>query len=217
MHYSFLIKNNMSFLEKLQWRYATKKFDTTKPISEADKSKILEAIQFAPTSFGFQPFHVEIVESKDIREELKSHAWGQGQVTDAPLFLVFTVRTDLVERVNEFLDLMTGKDAEKRAAMAQYEEMMKGAVSGKTEDESKAWAAKQTYIALGFGLAAAAELGLDSCPMEGFDAGAFKKILGLADNLSPVVLLTVGYRAADDAAAARPKVRFPKEELFSTK
>ena len=207
----------MSFIEKLDWRYATKKFDPKKEVSGKDAEKIMEAIRMAPTSFGFQPFHVFRIESKDIREDLKKNAWNQPQFTDASDLFVFAVRNDLVKRIDEFLDLMTGGDAKKKESFAQYEGMMKGAVSKFDETQAKAWAAKQTYIALGFGLAAALELDLDSCPMEGFDPEAFKKILELPDNLYPVVALAVGYRATDDAAAKKPKVRFAKEELFSTK
>ncbi len=205
----------MSFLDKLNWRYATKKFDATKSVSEEDKNKVLEAIRMAPTSFGYQPFHVTIVESKEIREELKKNAWNQAQFTDAPLVLVFSSRGDLVKRIDEFLDVMSGGDANKKEAFAQYGEMMKGSASAKSEDEAFAWAAKQAYIALGFGLAACAELGLDSCPMEGFDANAFHKILGLDDNLEVQATLAVGYRLNDEDK--KPKIRFPTSELFSTK
>ena len=93
--------------------------------------------------------------------------------------------------------------------------MMKGAVSSKNEAEARAWAAKQAYIALGFGLTSALELYLDSCPMEGFDPEAFKKILGLPNNLYPVVSFAVGYRSVDDVL--KPKVRFSKEDLFSVR
>lgn len=205
----------MSFLDKLEWRYATKKFDTAKPLNESDKNKVLEAIRMAPTSFGYQPFHVTVVESKEIREELKKNAWNQAQFTDASLVLVFSSRGDLVKRIDEFLDVMSGGDANKKEAFAQYGDMMKGSASSKSEDEAFAWAAKQAYIALGFGLAACAELGLDSCPMEGFDAAAFKTILGLDDNFQVQATLAVGYRVNDEDK--KPKVRFPKEELFSTK
>lgn len=205
----------MSFIENLEWRYATKKFDTSKQVKEEDKNKIMEAIRMAPTSYGMQPFHVTVVDSKDIREELKKNAWNQAQITDAPLLFVISSRGDLVNRVDEFVKLMTGGDESKKEGLAQYEGMMKGAVSSKSENEAFAWAAKQAYIALGFGLAAAAELEIDSCPMEGFDSGAFHKILGLDDNLNVEVVLAVGYRSSDDQV--RSKVRFPKDELFSFK
>lgn len=205
----------MSFLENLNWRYSTKKFDTNKPISESDKEKIMEAMRLAPSSFGYQPFHITIVESKDVREELKNSAYGQVQFVEAPLLFIISSRNDLSVRIDEYLDMMTGGDSEKRDALRGYEDMMKGAASYKNTEQASMWAAKQSYISLGFGLAAAAELGLDSCPMEGFDAAAFKKILGFDENLDVQAAIAFGYRVNDEDK--RPKVRFPKEELFSIK
>lgn len=139
-------------------------------------------------------------------------------MTDVPLLLVFSVRTDLTKRVDEYLAVMSGGDPTKKSALKQYEDMMKGAVSKFDAAAAKAWAAKQAYIALGFALAACAELGIDSCPMEGFDADAFNKILkSPAETLKVQVALAIGYRSNDDEYAKRPKVRFPKEELFSVK
>lgn len=205
----------MSFLEKLNWRYSTKKFDTNKPVSEADKEKIMEAMRLAPSSYGYQPYHITVVESKDLREQLKNSAYGQVQFVDAPLLFVFSSRNDLPTRIDEYLDMMTGGDGEKRTTLKGYEDMMKGAASTRNEEQAGYWAAKQAYISLGFGLAAAAELGLDSCPMEGFDAKAFKDILGLPDNHIVQAALVVGYRVNDEDK--KLKVRFPKEELFSVK
>ena len=205
----------MSFIDKLNWRYATKKFDSSRKVSEDNINKIIESMRMAPSSFGFQPFHIQIIESKDVREELKKSAWNQAQFIDAPLLFVISVRSDLVNRIDEYINLMSDGDEVKKTELKQYEDMMKGAVSSKNEAEARAWAAKQAYIALGFGLTAALELDLDSCPMEGFDPDAFKKILGLQNNLYPVVSFAVGYRSVDDIL--KPKVRFPKEDLFSVK
>lgn len=165
----------MSFLEKLSWRYATKKFDTKKLVSEEDTSKIMEAIRMAPTSFGVQPFHVTVVESKDIREELKKNAWNQSQFTDAPLLFIFSSRSDLANRVDEYMNVMSGGDSAKRAGLKGAEDMMKGALASKNEIDAKAWAAKQAYIAFGFGLAAAAELGLDLVQWKGLMQGLSRK------------------------------------------
>lgn len=205
----------MSFIDKLNWRYATKKFDSSRKVSEDNINKIIESMRMAPSSFGFQPFHIQIIESKDVREELKKSAWNQAQFIDAPLLFVISVRSDLVNRIDEYINLMSDGDEVKKTELKQYEDMMKGAVSSKNEAEARAWAAKQAYIALGFGLTTALELDLDSCPMEGFDPDAFKKILGLQNNLYPVVSFAVGYRSVDDIL--KPKVRFPKEDLFSVK
>lgn len=205
----------MSFIDKLNWRYATKKFDSSKKVSEDNKNKIIEAMRMAPSSFGFQPFHIQIIESESVRGELKKSAWNQAQFSDAPLLFVISVRSDLVNRIDEYINLMSGGDAKKAESLKDYVDMMKGAVSSKNETESIAWAAKQAYIALGFGLTAALELDMDSCPMEGFDPNAFKKILELPDNIYPVVSLAVGYRSTDDVL--KPKVRFSKDDLFSIK
>jgi nitroreductase/dihydropteridine reductase len=99
--------------------------------------------------------------------------------------------------------------------MQDYEKMMRSTFNGRTQDDLKAWAQKQAYIALGFGLAACAELQIDSCPMEGLVGPEFDKILGLEKDHFSSVMLAVGYR--DPATHALPKVRFPEKDLFHRK
>ncbi|NBV28534.1 NAD(P)H-dependent oxidoreductase [bacterium] len=203
----------MSFTSQLNWRYATKKFNPEKPVTEESLNAILEAIRLAPTSFGLQPFHVTVVSKKEIQEQLKAVSWNQEQLL-APYVLVFSGRSDVVPRIQELLNLISGGNAEAREKLKGYEDMMNGSLASRTPDQIKSWSAKQAYIALGFALAACAELSIDSCPMEGFDSEAFKKILNLPENLNPAVILPIGYRADDEAPHA--KVRFAKDEMFST-
>jgi nitroreductase len=203
----------MSFLTQLSWRYATKKFDTEKKVSEEQLSKIKEAIKMTPTSFGLQPFHVVTVTNQDLKEKLKTAAWDQSQLTDASHVLVFCARTDVLPRINTYFDMASGGSDESRLAMKGYEDMMNGFASKMNEDQLKIWASKQSYIALGFAMAAAAEIEIDSCPMEGFDSSAFKSILDLPEDFYPTVILPIGFRAVDDVI--RPKVRF--NDLFKTK
>ena len=205
----------MSFLEQLGWRYATKKFDSNKKVSEADKTTILEAIRLAPTSHGLQPFHVTVVNDPLIREKLKQSAYNQSQITDADFILVFSSRTDVVDRVHKYFDMVGAGDEALRQKLTDYENTVVSSVSSRDELATKAWTAKQAYIALGFGLAACAELQIDSCPMEGFDPDAFKKILELPENYFPQAVLAVGYRSDDDTL--KPKVRFPSSDLFTEK
>lgn len=207
----------MSFLTQLTWRYATKKFDATKKLSEEQFGKILEAIRMAPSSFGPQPYHMIVVNNPLLREKLKEVSFHQPQITDASHLIVFCARTDLLTRADEYFEVATGGDTEKRAAMKGYEDMMKGFLSAMPESAHLPWAARQAYIALGFGLAAAAELGVDSCPMEGFDGAQYKAILGVTENMQVLSVLTLGFRADDDSAAQRPKVRFPLSDLFETR
>ena len=204
----------MSFLSNLNWRYATKKFDTARKVSDADLEKILEAIRLAPTSFGLQPYRVWVVTNPEIKEKIQAAAWGQPQITTSSHLLVFTARTDLSENKEEFFTLISGGNPEIRAALKGYEDMVEGFVAGKPTPESVLpWSAKQAYIAHGFALAACAELEIDSCAMEGFDPVAVGEILGLPTSEQAVVMLPIGYRDASETL--RPKARFSKEVLFT--
>lgn len=205
----------MSFISQLNWRYATKSFDSSKKVSPENLAKILEAIKLAPTSFGLQPFHVVNVVDTAKREELKTLAWGQPQISEASHLLVFCARTDIKERIETFFEMATGGDEAIKTAMATYKGMMDGFEANLPTDQKLAWAAKQAYIALGFALAAAAELEIDSCPMEGFDPTGFKAALNLPENIAPVVCLPIGYRSSTDSI--RPKVRFTLADLVSEK
>jgi len=204
----------MSFLANLNWRYATKKFDTSKKVSDTDLEKIIEAIRLTPTSFGLQPYHFYIVTNQEIKDKIQAVAWNQPQVGTSSHLLVFTARTDLAVNKEEFFSLLSGGNPEVRAILKGYEDMVDGFVAGKPTPESVLpWSAKQAYIAQGFALAALAELQIDSCAMEGFDPTAVGEILGLPESQKAVVMLPIGYR--DVSENPRPKVRFAKEELFT--
>lgn len=205
----------MSFISNLSWRYATKLFDPAKKISPENLATILESIKLAPTSFGLQPFHVINVIDSAKREELKSFAWNQPQVTEASHFLVFCARNDIKERIESYFDLATGGDENLKTAMSAYKDMMVGFDARLSSDEKTLWATRQVYIALSFAMAACAELEIDSCPMEGFDSAAFKSALNLPENITPVVCLALGYRSSSDTI--RPKTRFDISDLVSEK
>jgi nitroreductase len=208
----------MSFLKNLNWRYATKKFDRTKTVSDEHLHQILEAARMAPTSYGLQPFHITVIKNPELRAKLRTAAWDQSQITDATALLVFSARKDGVNRVQQYLDIASGGNPEVRKAMEGYGQMMTNSMQGlETGGDSDvfAWASKQTYIALGFALAACAELEIDACPMEGFDPAAFKEILNFGENLLPAALLAVGYRDVSDQI--RPKVRFPESDLIDNR
>lgn len=212
----------MSFLTQLDWRFATKKFDTTKKVSDTDLAKIVEAVRKAPTSLGMQTFHVYIVTNPEVRAKLLPVSYGQTQVTDATALLVFCARTDVSSRADQVINTILGVTPEKnsettaseetKASLKPYSDMMHGSVDKLTPEQAFGWAARQAYIALGFGLAAATELQIDSCPMEGFNNQAVDEILALPVHLKSVVYLAVGYRAEEPA---HPKFRFPESELFT--
>lgn len=202
----------MSLLDNLEWRNAEKSFDPAKKVSEEDLAKILHAISMAPSSWGVQPYHVYVISDQATKLKLKEKGYNQQQYEDSSHTLVFCGRNDLAARVDQYFTLATGGDTEKRKAMVDYENMMKGSLTSKSSDDGMNWAYRQTYLALGFGLAACAELKIDSCPMEGFDPAGFDQILNLPANMKSVATLSIGYRKD---VPHMPKVRFPDEDLFT--
>lgn len=204
----------MSFLSNLEWRYATKLFDTTKNVSDTDLTTILDAMRLAPASVGLQAYHFYIITNQDIKDKIQAVSWNQPQIGTSSHLIVVAARTDLAEAKEELFTALSGGSPETRAMLKGYEDMVTGLVTGlEAGNSSLAWTAKQAYIALGFGLAAAAELQIDSCAMEGFDSGAVGDILGLPSSQSVAVLLPIGYRA--ESETPRPKFRIAKEKLVT--
>ena len=205
-----------SILEHLNWRYAVKKYDAAKKVSEADWAVLEESLSLAPSSYGIQPYKFIVITDPETREKLKPAAYGQTQVTDASHLVVFAYKKTLTDAdIEEFVDRIVAVRGQDRETLAQYETEMKGAAKRAVDGGYiETWNSRQAYIALGFFLETAAVLGIDATPMEGFDAAQFNEILGLTD-YSAVVLATVGYRdAQNDWLAPLPKVRKPLDELI---
>jgi nitroreductase len=203
-------------LASLRWRVATKKFDPAKKISDAQWVALEEALVLAPSSYGLQPWKFFVVDDPALRAKLKAAAWEQGQITDADKLIVFAVRKDFgaadveryVERISEVRRLPV-------AALEGYKKMMLASAALPPEKVA-AWLIRQVYIALGVFLTSAAALGVDACPMEGFDKDKFDEILGLpAKGYNSVVLGAAGHRAPDDAYASQAKVRFAKGDVVA--
>lgn len=208
----------MSLIDKLNWRYATKRMNGTK-VPQEKVDRILEAIRLAPTSFGLQGFKVIVIEDEALREQIFNGACQQPQIKEASHVLVFAANKKVTqEQVDEYIqDIATTRNMPLEA-LDGFKGMFAGVVAG-DEQQNFGWTARQTYIALGVGLAAAAEEEVDATPMEGFSAEALDAILGLAEqNLGSVSVLTLGYRdTANDYLASAPKVRKSKENLFILK
>lgn len=206
----------MSVIENLKWRAAIKSFDPAKKINAVKLDELLTAIQLAPSSAGLQHYKVLVVENPEIREKLREAAYGQAQLTEASQVIVFAAETNIDEAyVKSYIDLIAATRETDRENLAGFEQMLMGSITGRTEDQKIIWAAKQAYIALGVLLTAAAELEIDACPMEGFDAGKFDEILGLKElSLTVAVIAPVGYRSDADVYSKMAKVRKPKQELF---
>ena len=206
-------------IDALNWRYATKAYDTTKKLSDEQVATLIEAIRLTPSSYGLPVYKVIHVKDAETREKLKAAAWGQSQITDASDLFVFAVNTDLSETsVDEYAKLIAETRNVPVESLTDYMGMIKGTVNSLSDEHKAAWATRQAYIALGVLLTAAALHEIDSTPMEGFTAAKFDEILGLKEhNLASVVVCALGYRSEDDAYAKLAKVRVAKETLVIEK
>ena len=206
----------MSFLDELNWRQATKEFDTNKPVSTKNLNQILNAIRMAPTSYGLQPFHIYVIKNLALRKKIKPKANFQKQIDTCSHLIVFCAinsRKKIYQRVDDYTQLIKLRDKTADLKLQAIKLARKKSLQNKTPADFEAWATRQCYIALGFALAGAAELKIDSCPMEGYDKKALDKIIHLPSYLQSVVLLAIGYRQKHPK---KRKIRFSKQELFST-
>jgi nitroreductase len=206
-----------TLLSQLNWRYATKKFDPARQIPAATWAALEQALVLSPSSYGLQPYHFVVIKDPELRKRLRAASWDQPQVTDASHFVVFARKLVLTEAdVEKFVDLTTDTRDQARGSLKGYFDMMVGdLVKGPRSAMIKEWTARQTYIALGNLLTSAALLGVDACPMEGFDPAQYDEILGLtASGFGATNACALGYRAADDKYAGAKKVRFPAGELI---
>jgi len=200
----------------LNWRYATKKFDSSKKISKKDFAELLEVLRFSPSSYGLQPWKFVIVHDPVLRKKLRPHAWGQPQVTDADSLIVFcALKTMDDDYVNRYVDLIAQVRGVTKESLLSYEQMMMASLKDKSPEAVSQWMKNQVYIALGIFLSECAHRKIDACPMEGFDPHKFDEILKLPqEGLESVVLCAIGYRALDDNYAQQKKVRFDKNKVF---
>jgi nitroreductase/dihydropteridine reductase len=208
----------MSLIEKLQWRYATKKMDSTKSVPLEKVEKILEAIRLTASSSGLQPYEVLVITDKAIREKIKAIAWDQTQIVDSSYLLVFAAwDTYTADRINQSFDMTEKIRNFKSEAGDIYRQKLLSGYTARDAETNYNHAAKQAYIGLGTALIAAAYEEVDCTPMEGFDPIALDEILNLkAKGLRSVVMLPLGYRKADeDWLVNLKKVRKPKESFIT--
>ena len=207
-----------NFLNNQNWRYATKKFDATKKVSAEDLHTLKEAIRLSSSSYGLQPYKVIIVENPELRAQLQPAAWGQSQIVEASHLFIFANATNIGdEAIDAFLNAISIERETPLESLTGYGDFMKSKISTLEPAVKNTWASKQTYLALGNLLNAAAELKIDVTPMEGFEPAKVNEILGLDKlNLNASLIATIGYRHDDDATQFYKKVRKSPEELFIT-
>jgi len=206
----------MALLDDLNWRYATKKYDPTKKVAQADVDKIIEAARLAPTSSGLQQFRVIEITNQELKDKIVPIAGGQQIVADCSHLLVF-VSWDkyTAERIDGQYNYITDERELPRGRMSSYTDRLKKLYLNQTDEENFVHTARQAYIGFGLAIAQAAELKVDSTPMEGFNPNMLDELLNLRPaGLRSVLLLPLGYRDAEnDWLVNMKKVRKAKEEF----
>lgn len=207
-----------ALLQQLCWRYATKKFDPARKISEADWEALEQVLVLTPSSYGMQPMKFMVITDPGIRAQLVPASWNQRQPADCSHYVVFAARVKNteadVDRYMARIAEVRGSSIEAQAGLKKM--LMSDVVHGPRGQRALEWATNQVYIALGNFMTSAAMLGIDTCPMEGIEPDQYDAILGLsAQGYRTAVACAAGYRAADDKYAALPKVRFPESELIT--
>jgi nitroreductase/dihydropteridine reductase len=205
-------------ISNLTWRYATKKYDPSKVVTQDKVDLILEAIRLTATSSGLQPYEVLVVTNPALREQIKPHAWNQSQITDSSHLLVFAAWDNYTaERINQMFDLTNEIRGFKNEGWENYRAMLLSTYPQRDAETNFQHAARQAYIGLGSALIAAAELKVDSTPIEGFDPAKVDEILNLKQKgLRSVVLMPLGYRAEEgDWLVNLTKVRRSREQFVT--
>lgn len=205
-------------LAQLNWRYAVKKFDPARKIAPATWSALEKAAQLAPSSYGLSPWRFVVVNDAATRAKLRAVSWNQPQITDASHLVVFCRRLAVTPAdIERYIQRIAEVRGVPIASLDGYKQMMLGSSADPTKvpgGSMETWTRSQVYISLGFFLSAAALLGVDACPMEGFDPSKYDEILGLRSHgFTAAVVATAGYRAADDGLAMAKKVRPPEQEV----
>ncbi|GEN67626.1 NAD(P)H-dependent oxidoreductase [Chryseobacterium rhizosphaerae] len=206
----------MSLKEALHWRSATKSYNG-KVIEKEKIEQILEAIRLAPSSSGLQPFKVLVITNKELRGKLQPIAFQQPQIVEASHILVFAAWDEYTpERVDSFFEFSNKVRNLPSSATDDYRLNLLEMLDQKTKDQHFMNTSQQTYIALGFGLLAAADLKIDATPLEGFDNKAVDDLLNLPEKgLKSSVMMALGYKDEEnDWWGKLERVRRSNEDLF---
>lgn len=201
-------------LRQLNWRYATKKFDSTRQISSEIWNSLEQAMILSPSSYGLQPWKFIVISDPAVKAELPAISWNQMQPKDCSHMVVLAA----AERLDEaYIDSHIQQIVETRQihleSLAGYRKMLVATIS--SMDTHLDWNARQVYLALGQLMTAAALLGVDCCPMEGIQTDQYDRLLGLdGSGYRSVVGCALGYRDPTDTNATLKKVRFSSSEVL---
>ncbi|MBO0614536.1 MAG: hypothetical protein RL122_348 [Pseudomonadota bacterium] len=200
------------FMQAMTFRHACKKFDPTRQIPADDFQQILEFGRLSPSSFGMEHWHFVVVQTPELREQLREACWGQPQITESSHVVVILAKTAAVEPYSAYVQRLFGR----RGLPTEAEQAYLARYAAHNDSEIKpylntfAWSSKQCYIALANMMTGAASMGIDSCPIEGFSKPGVEELLAVdTSQYGAAVVVTFGYRAGEQPA----KLRQPLADL----
>lgn len=199
----------MTAIEALEWRYATKQFDSTKSVTKEKIDVLLNAFNLTATSYGLQPVKLVVVEDKAVQKELVKYSYNQEQVAQASHVLVFCLETEVNKAfIEAYFERVKAIRNTPDEVLASFRSFLINDFEGKTPEQIKLWATKQAYLCMGNLLTVCGLEGIDACPMEGFSPPDYDKVLNLKSyNLASVLVMPIGYRSDNDMFAGFKKVR----------
>lgn len=207
----------MSLIEALKWRYAVKKM-SGEPVEQSKIDQIVEAAHLAPTSSGLQPFEVIMVTNNELKQKIQPIAYGHSQIVAASHVMIFAAWDKYTEdRIDGYFAHQNELRGLPADAGTDYKNQLKATYANLSDEMNFHHAAKQAYISFGMALAQAAELNVDSTPMEGFNPDQLDELLNLKEKgLRSVLLIAFGNRATEgDWLQGMKKVRKPMDEFLT--
>lgn len=202
-------------IQHLQWRYATKRFDPSKKLSEEKLDILKHTFNLTATSFGLQPLKLLIISNQEIKEKLVEYTYYQPQIRDSSHLLILCMEKHIdAEFIKDHFKRVETLRNTPRKILDPFEESLVKSFSEKNPEEIRSWMVNQLYLTLGALLTVCAVEDIDSCPMEGFEPKKYDTYLELdKKGLESVIVLPVGYRDASDFFLSLEKVRRGVNEL----
>lgn len=206
----------MDSIKNLNWRYATKKFDHNKILTESKINILKESFRLTATSYGLQPLKMVVISNKTLQEKLQVATYNQKQIGTASHVLVLCIEKTIdTSYINKIQDLTKEIRNTPDTILEPYRNFLIDMFEKKPTAEIATWATNQVYLALGNLLTVCAQENIDACPMEGFEPKKYNDILKLDQKgLQATLVLPIGYRATDDFFADLKKVRRPLNEVI---
>ncbi|WP_158841537.1 NAD(P)H-dependent oxidoreductase [Polaribacter sp. L3A8] len=205
----------MNIIDSLKWRYAVKKFDSEKQLSETQINTLKEAFNLTATSYGLQPLKLIVIKNKEIQKELVTHSWNQNQILEASHVLVICIPDSYTNtEVENYFSLLKKIRNTPDAIIKPFKDFLTADIERKTQEELTLWNKNQAYIALGNLMTVCAVEKIDACPMEGFIPEKYDEVLNLnTQNLKSILVLPVGFRADDCYMKDLTKVRKETQDI----